>query len=481
MILEAIYEPVFDKNSHGFRPGKSCHTSLRQISCEFAGVVWFIEGDIKGCFDNIDHEILIGILAKKIKDSKFLNIIRQFLKAGYVENWNYNKTYSGSPQGGVCSPIIANIYLNELDKKFREIKSRFDKPRTATQTTLYAKTNYRMRKLSKQINHTDDQNERQCLINQHKLVRKELMAIPCKSQTDKRFIFTRYADDWLVGICGTKEECIDLKEEIAECLKQELNLTLSEEKTLITHSSEKVRFLGYDICVRRSMKVKGYKLKNGKWRQSRTLYHKVELTIPHTEKIEKFMFAKRAIIQKENGEFKPVSRPGLLNYSDSEIVAQYNAEVRGLLNYYSRAVDYHTLSYFCYLMEYSCLKTIANKHKSTVSKTINKYKDGSTWSVPYVTKQGTKRIRPVKFDDCKNGFTNDIVFRKNNYNWKTTIKQRLNAKICELCGCKDSDLYEVHTIRNLNQLGNSDWEIAMNDKRRKTLIVCSKCHKRIDG
>ena len=128
MILEAIYEPVFDDHSHGFRPNRSCHTALRQISSDFTGVVWFIEGDITGCFDNIDHEIVIDILARKIKDSKFLNVIRQFLKAGYVENWKYNKTYSGTPQGGIVSPILANIYLNELDKKFNEIKRRFDEP-----------------------------------------------------------------------------------------------------------------------------------------------------------------------------------------------------------------------------------------------------------------------------------------------------------------------------------------------------------------
>ena len=111
MILEAIYEPVFDSHSHGFRPGKSCHTALRQISSDFTGVVWFIEGDIQGCFDNINHEKLIEILSRKIKDSRFLNIIRQFLKAGYIENWKYNATYSGSPQGGICSPILANIYM----------------------------------------------------------------------------------------------------------------------------------------------------------------------------------------------------------------------------------------------------------------------------------------------------------------------------------------------------------------------------------
>lgn len=158
---------------------------------------------------------------------------------------------------------------------------------------------------------------------------------------------------------------------------------------------------------------------------------------------------------------------------------QYNAEARGLCNYYNLACDYHTLDYFCYLMEYSCLKTIANKHKTSIRKIIRQHKDGKTWSVPYETKAGTKRVRPVKIADCKRGEASDIIYQRKKFSWKTTIRQRLNARVCELCGCKEADLYEVHVIRNLNELGNSDWETVMKKKRRKTLVVCSKCHERI--
>lgn len=483
MILEAIYEPVFDDHSHGFRPNRSCHTALRQISSDFTGVVWFIEGDITGCFDNIDHEILIDILARKIKDSKFLNVIRQFLKAGYVENWKYNKTYSGTPQGGIVSPILANIYLNELDQKFNEIKKRFDEPRKTRheKTPKYREIDNEMKKISYWIDHTADEEKRKELVKQFRKLKREIHTIPCHPQTHKKFTFVRYADDWLVGVCGTKEECIALKAEIANFLSRELKLTLSEEKTLITHSSEKVRFIGYDIYVRRSQEIKGYKMKNGKWRKSRSLHLKVALTIPHTEKIEKFLFAKKAIIQTNGGalKFKPVHRTALLNLSDSEIVEHYNAEMRGILNYYNLAVDYHTLDYFCYLMEYSCLKTIANKHKTSIHKVIRLYKDRNTWSVPYETKEGTKRVRPIKIADCKRGEATDTVFKRTNYNWKTTIRQRLNAGVCELCGKKHTDLLEVHVIRKFTELGNSDWELAMKSKRRKTLVVCPDCHKRI--
>lgn len=438
-----------------------------------------IEGDIQGCFDNINHEKLIDILSRKIKDSRFLNIIRQFLKAGYIENWKYNATYSGSPQGGICSPILANIYLNELDKKFREIAERFDKPRSAYQTPEYHAASKELKRLSYWIDHTADEAARQELIDQHRAQKEAMRNLPCKPADNKKFTFVRYADDWLAGVCGTKAECEDLKAEIAEFLSTELKLTLSEEKTLITHSSEKVRFIGYDICVRRNQEVKGHRMKNGTWRKSRTLHMKVALSVPHTEKIEKFMFAKKVIRQKENGEFQPIHRAGLLNLADYEIVEQYNAEARGLCNYYNLACDYHTLDYFCYLMEYSCLKTIANKHKTSIRKIIRQYKDGKTWSVPYETKAGTKRVRPVKIADCKRGEASDIIYQRKKFSWKTTIRQRLNARVCELCGCKEADLYEVHVIRNLNELGNSDWETVMKKKRRKTLVVCSKCHERI--
>ncbi len=483
MILEAIYEPVFANYSHGFRPNRSCHTALKQLKNDFTGVVWFIEGDITGCFDNIDHEVLINILSKKIKDSKFLNIIRQFLKAGYVENWTYHNTYSGTPQGGICSPILANIYLNELDEKFIEIKKEFDKPR-GTKTADIITPEYRaidneMKKISYWIDHTSDLEERRKLLAQHQRLKKEIKKIPSFQKTNKKFTFVRYADDWLVGVCGTKEECIELKAKISEFLANELKLELSEEKTLITHSSNKVRFLGYDICVRRDQQLKGYKMKNGRRRQSRSLNMKVALTIPHKDKIESFLFAKKVVFQTKDGRIKPVHRTALLNQSDSEIVEQYNSEMRGLLNYYNLAVDYHTLDYFCYLMEYSCLKTIANKHKSSIHKIIKLYKDYHTWSVPYETKEGTKRVRPVKIADCKVGEASDVIEKRTKFDFKSTIRQKLNAHVCELCGNHTEDLLEVHVVRNLNELGNSWWEQKMVAMRRKTLVVCSCCHKKI--
>ena len=476
-ILEAIYEPTFSNNSHGFRPGRSCHTCFRQLKIEFTGAVWFIEGDIKGCFDNIDHGVLIEILQRKIKDSKLVNLIRRFLKAGYVEEWKFNRTYSGTPQGGILSPILANVYLNELDKKIVEMKESFDKPRSTKLTEAYHEKRKEIKRLSSKLCYEKDEQRRRKLLEELNACKRDLLNIPCSPQDNKRLVYVRYADDWLVGICGDKTNCEAVKAQIGAYLGDTLKLELSEEKTLITHSSKRVRFLGYDVSVRRSQQIKGHK--NG--RKARSLNHSVELLVPLREKVEKFLFAKGAVAQTADGKFKPIQRPYLLNHSDSEIVELYNAEIRGICNYYRLAVNYCKLNYFCYLMEYSCLKTLAGKYKSTVAKMWNKYRHGKIWAVPYMTKAGAKQVRIVKTADCRKGNVYDVITYKGKLPKRRTIQERLNAHICELCGDENEEMYEIHHVGSLKELGNSHWETVMKQKRRKTLVVCDSCHGQIHG
>lgn len=306
MFLEAIYEPNFSDFSHGFRPNRSCHTALKQAKIYFTGAKWFVEGDIKGCFDNIDHDKLIEILQRKIKDSKFINIIRLMLKAGYVEDFKYHETYSGTPQGGILSPILANIYLNELDMKLEEIQNRFKKPHERKYTYEYSvmkgRRDYQKAKLKKA-----KEDEKAEILDRIEEYTKALYGIPRTPADDKNLYFVRYADDFLIAIKGSKEDCIAIKAELTEFLKKELKLTLSEEKTLITHSSKKALFLGYNVSVRRSNVIK----QNGQGYKQRTLNNKVELSIPF-ERIEKFMFDRGIIRQTESKKFKPIHRKGWL-------------------------------------------------------------------------------------------------------------------------------------------------------------------------
>ena len=387
-ILEAIYEPTFSNNSHGFRPHRDCHTCLNQIKRDFIGTIWFIEGDIKACFDSIDHKVILEILQRKIKDSKLINIIRQFLKAGYIEDWKFYPSHSGTPQGGILSPLMANIYLNELDKKVVEMKAEFDKPRSAEATKAYNKKRNEIKHISSKLHHEKDESLRRKLLANLKKCKQELRKIPRSLQDNKRLVYTRYADDWLIGICGTKTEAEAIKEHIGSFLNDALKLELSEEKTVITHSSKRTRFLGYDISVRRNQTVKGFKKSGVK---KRSLNLQVELLIPLEEKIKKFLFERGIVKQTAEGNLKPTHRKRFLNYTDREIVERYNTEIRGICNYYSLAVNYHKLNYFCYLMEYSCLKTLAGKHKISVSKMWSKFRHGTTWSIPYMTKSGKKK------------------------------------------------------------------------------------------
>ena len=303
LILEAIYEPIFRNNSHGFRPLRSCHTCLKQVKNEFRGVKWFIEGDIKGCFDNIDHKVLLEILQRKIKDSRLINLIRQFLKAGYVEDWKYNATHSGTPQGGILSPLLANIYLNDLDNMVAEIKTDFDTSRSRNVTDAYCKKQNEISRLSTKVRKEKDEIQRERLLADLKKCKQELRKIPCKPQDNKKLVYVRYADDWLIGICGNKEDCEAIKKQIGEYLGNTLKLELSKEKTFITHSSKRIRFLGYDISVRRNQRVKG--CKNGK--KMRTLNHRVELLTPMQDKIKKIPSCKRD--SDANSRWKTQTRP----------------------------------------------------------------------------------------------------------------------------------------------------------------------------
>ena len=480
MILEAVYEPIFLDVSHGFRPKRSCHTALKQLRREFNGTRWFVEGDIKGCFDNINHAVLVGLLSNKIKDARITKLIYKFLKAGYLENWQYHKTYSGTPQGGIISPLLANIYLHELDKFVMKLKSEFDTPGVGQITPEYRELHNEIKRLSHRLTKVTGE-EREMVLTKYKSKRQKLMTIPCTAQTDKKLKYVRYADDFLIAVKGNREDCQWIKSKLAEFIGDTLKMELSEDKTLITHSSKCARFLGYDVRVRRSGKIK----RGGPGHvKMRTLNGGVELLVPLNDKIRPFVFTKGVAIQKEDGSMFPVHRKYLVGLTDLEIVSVYNAELRGICNYYGMASNFCKLHYFAYLMEYSCLKTLASKHKTSLSKIIDKFNDGTgKWGVPYETKLGNKRRYFANYADCKGkGSATDYISNAAVvYGYAVnTLENRLKAKVCELCGTTESDHYEVHHINKLKNLkGKERWEIAMIAKHRKTLVVCRDCHRSI--
>jgi group II intron reverse transcriptase/maturase len=480
MVMEAVYEPVFMDCSHGFRPKRSCHTALKSLKRKFNGVRWFVEGDIKGCFDNIGHATLVGIIGSKIKDARLIKLIYKFLKAGYMEDWRYNKTYSGTPQGGIVSPIFSNIYLHELDKFMELMAKDFDRPQEQRNTDEYVAVRRELRRIRYRTEKAQGE-ERAESVRCIKTLRQKLMKTPCKSQTDKKIRYIRYADDFIIGVNGNKEDCQRIKRQLSEFISQNLKMELSDEKTLITHSNTYARFLGYDIRVRRNNKT----IKHGSSTHctKRTLNNMIELCVPLKEKIRKFLF-ENGIIEQVDGHEKPVHRNPLLHLTEMEVVSTYNAELRGICNYYGMANNFSELRYFAYFMEYSCLKTLAGKHKRTIAKIMEKYKDGKgKWRIPYQTKTGCRQLYFAKYTDCKKA-ENPSDTRSNaavvHSHSTTTFESRLKAKQCELCGATESEHYEIHHVNKVKNLsGKKTWERVMIAKRRKTIVVCGKCHHAI--
>ena len=384
MILEAIYEGHFETTSHGFRPKRSCHTALLHIQKTFSGAKWFIEGDIKGFFDNIDHDVLVGILRERISDDRFIRLIRKFLKAGYVEDWTFHNTYSGMPQGGIVSPILANIYLDKLDKYVKEYIRHFDmgtKRRPGKESNDLANERKRtVRKLKK----VKDGTEKAALVARLKAIEQERAAFPSGDEMDgsyRRLKYIRYADDFILGVIGSKEDALRIKEDIKSFLSESLALELSEEKTLITHTGKSAKFLGYEITVTRN----NHQRRDVQGRLRRTYGKRVRLNVSMATLRDKLLEYGAMEIKLRNGKeiWKPKCRSGLIFNDDLEILDRYNRETVGFCNYYLIANNCVVLHNFRYIMEYSMYKTFAGKYRSTVRKINKKYRLNKLFTVKY--------------------------------------------------------------------------------------------------
>jgi group II intron reverse transcriptase/maturase len=244
LMLNAYYEPQFSAYSHGFRPGRGCHTALADIVNTWNGTTWFIEGDIKGCFDNIDHDRLLEILGEKIEDERLIKLLRAMLAAGYLEDWTYHDTYSGTPQGGVVSPILANIYLHQLDEYVEKVLipkyTRGDSKKRPRNPAYQQASNARHRARQRGDHATA----------QAALKRMHSLPSFVAEEGYRRLRYVRYADDFLLGFIGTKKEAEAIREELRNYLQQQLRLEMSEEKTLITHAKDSsAKFLGYEVNI----------------------------------------------------------------------------------------------------------------------------------------------------------------------------------------------------------------------------------------
>ena len=481
MILEAIYEGHFETTSHGFRPKRSCHTALLHIQKTFNGAKWFIEGDIKGFFDNIDHDVLVGILRERISDDRFIRLIRKFLKAGYVEDWTFHNTYSGMPQGGIVSPILANIYLDKLDKYVKEYIQHFDKGtkrRPGKESNNLANERKRtVRKLKK----VKDGTEKAALVARLKAIEQERAAFPNGDEMDesyRRLKYIRYADDFILGVIGSKEEAQRIKEDIKSFLSASLALELSEEKTLITHTGKSAKFLGYEITVTRN----NHQRRDVQGRLRRTYGKRVRLNVSMATLRDKLLEYGAMEIKLRNGKevWKPKCRSGLIFNDDLEILDRYNRETVGFCNYYLIANNCVVLHNFRYIMEYSMYKTFAGKYRSTVRKINKKYRYNKLFTVKYEQKGAIKSrtFYKTSFKRRTTAFNGSCDIEPYSIAdvSRTNLTDRLKAEKCELCGATGKLI--MHHVRNLKDLkGKESWERLMSARKRKTIALCPSCHR----
>jgi group II intron reverse transcriptase/maturase len=475
MILQAYYEPQFRDCSHGFRPKRGCHTALKAISRTWTGTRWFIETDIKGCFENINHAVLLTTISKKVKDARFLKLLKGMLQVGYLEQGIRYHTYSGTPQGGILSPLLANIVLNELDVYIEDLL--LPQYNQGTRKT----PNPKYRRLMSLRNTAKKHRQKWRWDDAGKTLRKT----PSMAGNDsefKRLRYIRYADDAILAVDGSHEDAEKITAEIGTFLHG-IGLEMSAQKTLITHAkNDKARFLNYLISVewndtKQTVNRRGHK--------SRSVNGGIHLEMPP----DVYQEWKARVCGKHG---KIVHRPELLYVSDYDIVATYEVELQGLLNYYAFACNVqkrgHSLRYF---WQQSLAKTLAGKHRTTMPHIYKKYHDR--------TEKGRKTIAVVIPRAHKNPLTaifgNKPIERKRDvvindtiahiHTGRTQLVERMLADTCELCGSRVD--VQVHHIKKLKDLrkkwqGRKDkpeWVKKMIAIRRKTLVVCKKHHDMI--
>ena len=471
MVLEAYYEPQFRNSSHGFRPQRGCHTALDTIQ-KWKGTRWFIEGDIKGCFENIDHHVIIEILKRNIKDKDFLKLIRDMLKAGYMEEWKHYSNFSGTPQGGIISPLLANIVLNVLDVFVEDtLIPKYTKGKKRKANPEYERLSAKARRARKSGD-SKRANE----------LRREYTKLPSKMSNDENFRrlwYVRYADDTLFGLIGTQSEAMAIKEDFGNFLRT-IKLELSEEKTLITHAlTDKACFLNYEINYmeenseirKRKDRVKARTVNGGLW-----------FGIPENV-IKKW----KAKVQKAS---KITYRSELLNRSDYDIISTYEVQLQGLINYSNRAHNVkNRMRFLRCVWEESLARTLAAKHKSKITTIYKRYLKYSTIDKRRILgmeipREGKKPLiavfgkKPIQRNTVKTIMDEEqTIYAKRN-----ELLTRMLAETCELCGSQQQiEAHHIRKLANLKRNGKNtpQWMQKMIAIRRKTLFVCQKCHTNI--
>lgn len=481
LILEAIYDSphgsYFLNSSHGFRPHRGCHTALREFSNQWTGVIWILEGDIRGCFDEIDHHVLVQLLGRKISDGRFLNLIWKALRAGYLWGKERRDSLVGTPQGSILSPILANVYLHELDTFVQRLRGRYEKGQQRRRNLEYDRVqkqrSYWLRKTAgARTPHV-------------KKLTQHLRSLPSGDPHDPNYVrirYLRYADDWIVGVIGPRHLTETIRDEIQHFLKEHLKLELSQEKTRITHAkTEEAVFLGARLSVGKARRAQA-EIKTQRSAGGRSFKRRVTgwipiLKAPTTQLVQRLH--QRGFCDTSGF---PISQKKWVLLDADQIMRLYNSILRGLLNYYRFVDNFASLCRIQYILRYSLAKTLAHKYRCSMRRIFRRH--GHNLRFEWQLRDGKRKS--VKFAEHT-----DWTIRKDAFSAKPTDPDRLawhaglrtRSKLgfpCLICGTHDN--VEMHHVRHVQKMGArkpKGFQAVMRALNRKQIPVCNCCHLKI--
>ena len=478
LLLNLIYEPEFKQTNHGYRPNRGCHTALAQIS-KWSGTLWAIEGDIKGFFDNVNHQLLANLLQKKIRDQQFIDLYWKMVKAGYVEEGVKRDSLLGIPQGGIVSPILSNIYLHEFDlfmeglidkhhSTAKDITTRNPVYDKVTRRIQYLRDKYpQVAKRSKDISKEIDE------------LRRQRRTIPSRLPNGTRLRYVRYADDWIVGVYGPLDFVSEIKNKIATFLNKELGLELSLDKTKITNLlHDKALFLGFYIQIHRPKESNFHIRKIGDhFRKSKISHNRVWLLVPVDRILNKLSDEGFLKNYSKGSVITTSAKTSWIFLSHRDIVARYNMLTRGLLRYYSIATNRSVFHLIVnYILRHSCAKTLARKFRlrsrNKVFKTFGySLKTCEEPRISFYTEPHYKRLKKWPKHITA---TNPFEF----LNWRLRTQFHF-WEPCLICGTTENiEMHHVKHIRKSNQKAQGFTQL-MSRLNRKQIPVCKNCHVQI--
>lgn len=504
-ILEAIYEPEFTEfekgnnfrcTNYGFRRNKSTWNAIDNLKYKGGGTTYAIEGDIAGAYNAVNHQKLINILKRRIRDRDFIEVIRQMLRSGIMDKGSYQHSLTGTPQGGIVSPLLFNIYMFEFDKYiWNDVMHRITGDQEGRTSILHPKSRELQRAIAKTKKHMREARQNKTL---QKTLKKQLktqlgkrFTIPSHIPTSipKRAIYARYADDWVLLFTGTKTEAERIKTEITNHIKESLHMELSSEKTLISKTSEGFNFLGFTYKAETPGATKITKIIRWKYRGNNSRLHRILkkttsraiYILPDKARLTRNLLL-RGYCKHKKGILTPIGNAKYSLLTPYEIVMHYAQILRGVYNYYGKVDRVRFIDYVFYLLHYSCAKTLARRQHLSMSKIFTKY--GKTVRVSTEVhqkgKKVTKRIELPTFANIRKQVPKTHVvgdpdpFNIMNF-WRTSFKIYTNC-----CICNSTDgvaMHHLNSLTNLKRKKRKDrYEIIRVQLQRKQIPVCKQCH-----